>query len=85
MIDEFSEVSEEGEVGKQKDIVMDVLRNPHKPRPEGEWVVRSRSPVSDLLSDNEHQDPSPLTDSGNVSYLTLVRSHRSSLRDLTSV
>jgi len=39
MIDEFSEASEEGEVREQKDIIMDALRNPRKPRPEGEWIV----------------------------------------------
>jgi len=39
MIDETSEVAEVGDILKQMDIVMDALRNPHKPRPEGEWVV----------------------------------------------
>ncbi|KAG1847828.1 terpenoid synthase [Suillus subalutaceus] len=39
VIDEYSDVSEEGEVRKQKDTVMDALRHPHEPRPEGEWVA----------------------------------------------
>ncbi|OJA12782.1 hypothetical protein AZE42_08340 [Rhizopogon vesiculosus] len=38
VIDEYSDVSGEHEVRKQKDIVMDALRNPHKPRPDGEWI-----------------------------------------------
>ncbi|KAG2040645.1 terpenoid synthase, partial [Suillus americanus] len=38
VIDEYSDVSEEGEVRQQKDIVMDALRHPYKPRPKGEWV-----------------------------------------------
>jgi hypothetical protein len=36
--DELMEVSEKHEVRKQGDIIMDALRNPHKPRPEGEWI-----------------------------------------------
>jgi hypothetical protein len=38
VIDEYSDVSEGREVRNQKNIVMDALRNPHKPRPEGEWI-----------------------------------------------
>ncbi|KAG1819038.1 terpenoid synthase [Suillus subaureus] len=38
VIDEYSDVSEEGEVRQQKDVVMDALRHPYKPRPKGEWV-----------------------------------------------
>ncbi|KAG1873120.1 terpenoid synthase [Suillus subluteus] len=38
VIDEYSDVSEEGEVHKQKDAVMDALRHPHEPCPKGEWV-----------------------------------------------
>ncbi|KAG1869402.1 terpenoid synthase [Suillus subalutaceus] len=38
VIDEYSDVSEEGDVRKQKDVIMDALRHPHKPRPKGEWV-----------------------------------------------
>ncbi|KAF8557453.1 hypothetical protein OG21DRAFT_315398 [Imleria badia] len=38
LIDECSDVSEPSEVRKQKDALMDALRNPHKPRPKGEWV-----------------------------------------------
>ncbi|KAG1882553.1 hypothetical protein F4604DRAFT_1921112 [Suillus subluteus] len=38
IIDEFSDVSDEGEVRQQKGAIMDALRHPHKPRPTGEWV-----------------------------------------------
>ena len=38
VIDEYSDVAEADEVERQADIVMDALRNPHKPRPKGEWV-----------------------------------------------
>ncbi|KAF8554246.1 terpenoid synthase [Imleria badia] len=38
VIDEYSDVSEPYEVQKQKDAIMDALRNPHKPRPKGEWI-----------------------------------------------
>ncbi|KAN0078464.1 Isoprenoid synthase domain containing protein [Tylopilus felleus] len=38
VIDEYSDVSDPSEVRKQKDAIMDALRNPHKPRPKGEWV-----------------------------------------------
>ncbi|KAG1778792.1 terpenoid synthase [Suillus placidus] len=38
VIDEYSDVSVEEEVRKQKDAVMDALRHPHKSRPKGEWV-----------------------------------------------
>jgi len=39
MMDEYSEASEEGEVREQKGVIMDALRDSHKPRPEGEWAV----------------------------------------------
>ena len=38
VIDEYSDASEPSEVQKQKNIVVDALRNPHKPRPRGEWI-----------------------------------------------
>jgi hypothetical protein len=38
VIDEYSDVSEAGEVRKQKDTLMDALHHPHEPRPKGEWV-----------------------------------------------
>lgn len=38
VIDEYSDISTPEEVRKQKNIVMDALRNPHTPRPEGEWI-----------------------------------------------
>ncbi|KAG2151275.1 terpenoid synthase [Suillus bovinus] len=37
-IDEVSDVSKEDKVRQQKDIIMDALHYPHKPRPEGEWI-----------------------------------------------
>lgn len=36
--DEYSDVAHEDDVQVMADIIMDALRNPHKPRPEGEWV-----------------------------------------------
>jgi hypothetical protein len=38
IIDEHSDVEGEHVVRQMADIVMDALNNPHKPRPEGEWV-----------------------------------------------
>ncbi|KAI0066962.1 terpenoid synthase [Artomyces pyxidatus] len=38
VFDEYSDVSPVEEVQKQADVIMDALRNPHTPRPEGEWV-----------------------------------------------
>jgi Delta6-protoilludene synthase len=38
IIDEYSDVGGVEEVRQQKDIVMDALRNPHKPRPKDEWI-----------------------------------------------
>ncbi|KAF8433264.1 terpenoid synthase [Boletus edulis BED1] len=38
MFDEYSDRLTPSEVRKQKDIVMDALRNPHTPRPKGEWI-----------------------------------------------
>lgn len=38
VIDEYSDVAGVDEVQNQADIVMDALRNPHKPRPKGEWI-----------------------------------------------
>ena len=37
-IDEYSDRSAPSEVRKQKDVVMDALRNPHMPRSKGEWI-----------------------------------------------
>ena len=36
--DEYSDVAEPEEVQVMANIIMDALRNPHKPRPSGEWV-----------------------------------------------
>ncbi|KAI9453186.1 terpenoid synthase [Russula earlei] len=36
--DEYSDVAHEDEVQVMADIIMDALRNPHKPRPKGEWI-----------------------------------------------
>jgi len=38
LLDEIAEMSEESEVRKQWTIVKDAMHNPHKPRPEGEWI-----------------------------------------------
>jgi Delta6-protoilludene synthase len=38
IIDEHSDVEGEHVVRQMADIIMDALRNPHKPRPDGEWV-----------------------------------------------
>lgn len=38
LVDEYSDVAEPSEVRKQQGILMDALRNPHKPRPKGEWI-----------------------------------------------
>ncbi|KAG1815061.1 terpenoid synthase [Suillus subaureus] len=38
VIDEYSDVSKPSDVREQKNIVMDALHNPYKPRPKGEWV-----------------------------------------------
>jgi len=36
--DEYSDVAHEDEVQVMANIIMDALRNPHTPRPKGEWV-----------------------------------------------
>jgi hypothetical protein len=36
--DEHSDLANEDETRQQADAIMDALRNPHKPRPQGEWV-----------------------------------------------
>lgn len=36
--DEYSDVAHEDDVQVMANIIMDALRNPHKPRPKGEWV-----------------------------------------------
>lgn len=38
IIDEHSDVEGEHFVRQMTNIIMDALRNPHKPRPTGEWV-----------------------------------------------
>ncbi|KAI0062680.1 terpenoid synthase [Artomyces pyxidatus] len=38
VFDEYSDVAPAEEVQIQADIIMDALRNPHTPRPKGEWV-----------------------------------------------
>ncbi|KAI0292657.1 isoprenoid synthase domain-containing protein [Multifurca ochricompacta] len=39
LFDEYSDVANEDEVQEMVNITMDALRNPHTPRPEGEWIV----------------------------------------------
>ncbi|KAF8912642.1 terpenoid synthase [Mucidula mucida] len=38
LIDEHSDVADKETARFQMECVMDALRNPHKPRPEGEWI-----------------------------------------------
>jgi Delta6-protoilludene synthase len=38
VIDEYSDVADGNGARVYADIVMDAIRNPHKPRPAGEWV-----------------------------------------------
>ncbi|ESK84101.1 terpenoid synthase [Moniliophthora roreri MCA 2997] len=38
VIDEYSDVADGQLARVYADIIMDAIRNPHKPRPEGEWV-----------------------------------------------
>ena len=38
VFDEYSDVEDAAGVQRQADSIMDALRNPHKPRPTGEWV-----------------------------------------------
>lgn len=38
VFDEKSDISDEYETGYQADCIMDALRNPHNPRPQGEWI-----------------------------------------------
>ncbi|KAI0291779.1 terpenoid synthase [Multifurca ochricompacta] len=39
LFDEYSDVADEDEVQEMVNIIMDALRNPHTPRPEGEWII----------------------------------------------
>ncbi len=52
VIDEHSDVADNDTARHQMDCVMDALRNPHKPRPEGEWIGGevTRSYVAFLIS-----------------------------------
>ncbi|KAJ7071622.1 terpenoid synthase [Mycena amicta] len=38
VIDEHTDVSEPAVARQQADLVMDAMRNPHQPRPPGEWI-----------------------------------------------
>lgn len=38
VIDEHTDVAETDVAREQARVVMDALRNPHIPRPEGEWI-----------------------------------------------
>ena len=38
IFDECSDISSSAEVRCMADIVLDALRNPHKTRPDGEWI-----------------------------------------------
>ncbi|KAI0292682.1 terpenoid synthase [Multifurca ochricompacta] len=38
LFDEYSDVADADEVQEMVNIIMDALRNPHTPRPRGEWI-----------------------------------------------
>lgn len=38
VVDEYSDVADTAGVRIQADIIMDGLKNPHIPRPQGEWI-----------------------------------------------
>jgi len=38
VIDEHTDVADIATARVQADIIMDAIRNPQEPRPEGEWV-----------------------------------------------
>ena len=38
VLDEYSDRSAPSEVRQLKDMVIDAFRNPHTPRPKGEWI-----------------------------------------------
>jgi hypothetical protein len=38
VIDEHTDVADIETARSQADIIMDAIRNPHTPRPEGEWI-----------------------------------------------
>jgi hypothetical protein len=38
VIDEHTDIAATETARQQADIVMDAIRNPHKPRPKGEWI-----------------------------------------------
>jgi len=50
VFDELSDASDGPQTRHQADCLMDALRNPHKPRPEGEWIggqiAKEYSPLS---------------------------------------
>ena len=70
IIDEHSDVEGEHVVREMAEVVMDALRNPHKPRPENEWVGGEASrfvvvifQISFLLSDSPLHPLVPLSQS----------------------
>lgn len=38
LFDEYTDVKTASEVKEFNGVIMDALSNPHKPRPQGEWV-----------------------------------------------
>jgi len=38
VIDEHSDVTDMQGARRQADVIMDALKNPHVPRPQGEWI-----------------------------------------------
>lgn len=62
VFDEYSDIADEKTTQKFADIIMDALRNPHKPRPAGESLVgeitRQYAPRMVLRSEHE---PDPVS------------------------
>lgn len=38
VIDEYTDVADNETAKAQADIIMDAIRNPHRPRPTDEWI-----------------------------------------------
>ncbi|KAF8968469.1 terpenoid synthase [Flammula alnicola] len=57
--DEYTDIADGEGAGKIRDIVMDAMRNPHKPRPEGELLVgeMAREFVPSIPSSSPDFDP----------------------------
>jgi len=60
VFDEKSDISDEYETRAQADCIMDALRNPHKPRPPGEWIGGTITQQYVTLASTSHR-VTPLT------------------------